>query len=95
MILGGPYGSTDTAGVRAGATKRWLEISGPTYEEVDVVFRRMVDFVEVLLVKEGRVVMLTYRQMSNASWYMCAQALRGDVLNLKLRTDPVALAAVA
>lgn len=86
-----PIGSTLTDGVRAGATKRWLEITGPTYAETDVVFRRMVDFVEVLLAEEGRVVMLTKRQMSNASWYMCAQARRGDVLNLKLRTDPVGL----
>lgn len=90
----GAIGTAATDGVRAGATKRWLENSGPTYEDVDVVFRRMLDFVEVLLAKEERVVILTKRQMSNGSWYMCAQARRGDVLNLKLRTDPVALAAV-
>lgn len=48
----GAIGSVETDGVRAGATKRWLEISGPTYRDTDVVFRRMVDFVEVLLADE-------------------------------------------
>lgn len=69
------------------ATLDWLEISGPLYVEMPVVFRRMTDFVEVLMAEDEGVATYAPRQMSFASWHMCAQAKPGDVLVLKLRCD--------
>lgn len=86
-----PLGSVSTDGVRAGATIRWLEISGPRYAEHDAVFLERDDD-SVTLNVEGSVGIYTDRQISHASWHMCKAASRGTILTLKFRTDPVGIA---
>lgn len=86
-----PLGSVSTDGVRAGATIRWLETSGPRFAEYTCVFLTLDDD-RVSLNVEGAVSIYLNRQMSFASWQLCKAATRGQILHLKLRIDPVGIA---
>lgn len=97
-----PLGAVSTDGVRAGATLRWLEGSGPRYAEVDFTLASR-DFAEdddsgmgdaaKLIGLDGRARILNPRQMSFASWMMVLDAAIGGRVRLKVRIDPVGQAA--
>jgi hypothetical protein len=81
---------------RAAATKRWLEQSGPRYCAFDLVF--LGQFLPLgdphgfMRLRMAEVVCdIRQGQMSYASWQRCLAAHKGDLLNLKIRVDPVAL----
>lgn len=84
----------------AAQTLRWLEQSGPRYSEMHCTFNGLNltkdgDWLAVLFVSGAdEPEDVRQDQMSFASWGICIAAECGQVITLKIRTDPVALASL-
>lgn len=65
--------------------KRWLEQSGPMYEERDLAFSwRSCD--TVMLCDADDEFLFSRDQLSYASWFICCAAVCAEELKIKVRT---------
>lgn len=81
------------AWAQAAATLRWLENSGPRYRDVVVTLVLCKNEVAEMRV-DGQTFVIKKTHMSHASWCLCRSAESGDILELRLRDDPIYRAAV-
>lgn len=82
--------SADMDGLRAGATLRWLDNSGPRYlDKSFTVAAQDEDEVRLIPMGGGDGMGFSPAQLSYASWSIASQAAIGRVVTLKIRTDPV------